>query len=146
MNSRVLSYISVVVCLVLGSLLIALRHHARQTAKLAEEESVWSLTYAIDFEPVEKGASINIYIPYDTPHCEVLVGKPTHLGLRSERRGNRIVATAPQPGGPYKINAEFELRLSPRADVVPRPGNGVSLARRPRPLPARRRRQHHPVR
>lgn len=117
MNSRVLSYISVVVCLLLGSALIAVRYHARQTAKIAEEESVWSLTYAIDFEPVEKGASLYIYIPYDTPHCEVRVGKPTHLGLRSERRGNTIVATAPQPGGPYKINAEFELRLSPRADM-----------------------------
>ena len=146
MNSRVLSYISVVVCLVLGSLLIALRHHARQTAKLAEEESVWSLTYAIDFEPVEKGASLNIYIPYDTPHCEVRVGKPTHLGLRSERRGNRIVATAPQPGGPYKINAEFELRLSPRSDLSRADDDGIPLARRPRPLPACRRREFHSVR
>jgi len=117
MNSRALSYVSVVVCLVLGSALIALRHHARQSAKLAEEESVWSLTYAIEFEPVEKGASINIYIPYDTPHCEVRVEKPTHLGLRSERRGNQIIATAPQPDGRYTINAEFTLRLSPRADV-----------------------------
>lgn len=117
MNSRVLSYISVIVCVVLGSTLIALRHHARESAKLAEEESVWSLTYAIDFEPVEKGASINIYIPYDTPHCEVRVEKPAHLGLRSERRGNRIVATAPQPDGRYTINAEFTLRLSPRADM-----------------------------
>jgi hypothetical protein len=117
MNSRVLSYISVIACVVLGTTILALRHHARQSARLAEEESVWSLTYAIDFEPVEKGASINIYIPYDTPHCEVRVGKPIHQGLRSERRGNRIVATAPNPGGPYKINAEFELRLSPRAEV-----------------------------
>jgi transglutaminase-like putative cysteine protease len=117
MNSRVLSYISVVVCLVLGTALIALRYHARQSTKIAEEESVWSLTYAIDFEPVEKGASLYIYIPYDTPYCEVRVGKPTHLGLRSERRGNTIVATAPQPGGPYKINAEFELRISPLPDM-----------------------------
>jgi 7 transmembrane helices usually fused to an inactive transglutaminase/Transglutaminase-like superfamily len=117
MNPRVLSYVSVVACLLLGSGLIALRHHARQSAKLAEEESLWSLSYEINFEPVEKGASINIYVPIDTPYCEVRVGKPSHLGLRSERRGNRIVATAPQPGGPYKINAEFELRLSPRADL-----------------------------
>ncbi len=116
MSSRVLSYVSVVVCLLLGTVLIAIRHHARQTAKMAEEESLWSLTYAIDFEPVEPGASINIYIPYDTPHCEVHAGKPSHLGLRSERRGNRIVATAPQAGGPYKITAEFELRLSPEPD------------------------------
>ncbi|MEX2092404.1 MAG: transglutaminase domain-containing protein, partial [Pirellulales bacterium] len=116
MNSRVLSYVSVVVCLLLGTMLIALRHHARQSAKLAEEESLWSLSYAIDFEPVEPGASINIYIPYETPYCEVRVVKPSHLGLRSEQRGNRIVATAPQAGWPYKINAEFELRLSPQPD------------------------------
>ncbi len=116
MNSRVLSYVSVVVCLLLGTLLIALRHHSRQSAKLAEEESLWSLTYAVDFEPVEAGASINIYIPYETPYCEVRVVKPSHLGLRSEQRGNRIVATAPQAGGPYKINAEFDLRLSPQPD------------------------------
>jgi hypothetical protein len=118
MNSRVLSYVSVVVCLILGSLLIALRYHTRQTARLAEEESVWSLTYALDFEPVEKGASLNIYIPYETPYTEVLVGKlPAQLGIRPEHRGNVIVATAAQPGGPFKINAEFELRLSPRSDV-----------------------------
>jgi hypothetical protein len=116
MNSRVLSYVSVVACLLLGTTLIALRHHARQSAKLAEEESLWSLTYAIDFEPVEPGASISIYIPYETPYCEVRVAKPSHLGLRSEQRGNRIVATAPQAGGPYKINTEFELRLSPEPD------------------------------
>lgn len=117
MSSRVLSYVSVVVCLLLGTVLIAIRHHARQTAKFAEEESLWSLTYAIDFEPDDPGASINVYIPYDTPHCQVHAGKPSHLGLRSERRGNRIVATAPQAGGPYKITAEFELRLSPEPDA-----------------------------
>ena len=118
MNSRVLSYVSVVVCLLLGTMLIALRHHARQSAKLAEEESLWSLTYAVDFEPVEPGASIDIYIPYETPYCEVRVLKPSHLGLRSEQRGNRIVVAAPplQLGGPYKINQVFDLRLSPQAD------------------------------
>lgn len=117
MNSRVLSYISVAVCLVLGTLLIATRHHARQSAKLAEEESVWNLTYSIDFEPVEKGASVYIYIPYETPHCAVRTLQPTNIGLRSEVRGNHIVATAPQPGGPYRITAPFELTLSPRPDM-----------------------------
>ncbi len=114
MNSRVLSYISVIVCVVLGTTILALRYHSRESAKQAEEESLWSLTYAIDFEPVELDATIEIYIPYDTPHCEVRVLKPSHQGLRSERRGNRIVATAPTTGGPYRINAEFELRLSPQ--------------------------------
>jgi len=117
MNSRVLSYISIAVCLVLGTLLIAMRHHARQSAKLAEEESVWNLTYSIDFEPVEKGASVYIYIPYDTPHCAVRTLQPTNIGLRSEIRGNRIIATAPQPGGPYRITAPFELTLSPQPDT-----------------------------
>jgi hypothetical protein len=117
MSSRVLSYVSVVVCLLLGTILIAIRFHARNSAKLAQEESLWSLTYAIDFEPVEPGAAIDIYIPYDTPYCEVHAGKPSHLGLRSERRGNRIVATAPQASGIYRITAEFELRLSPRPDA-----------------------------
>lgn len=118
MNSRLLSYISVAVCLVLGTLLIAMRYHARQSAKLAEEESVWNLTYSIDFEPVEKGASVYIYIPYDTPHCAVRTLQPTNIGLRSEIRGNRIIATAPQPGGgSYRITAPFELTLSPRPDM-----------------------------
>ncbi len=117
MNSRVLSYVSVVVCLILGSLLIALRHHGRESARLAEEESVWSLTYAIDFEPVERNATLNIYIPYDTPHCEVRTVKPSTPGVRTEIRGRRIIAMAPQPGGPFRITPEFELRLSRRADL-----------------------------
>jgi hypothetical protein len=117
MNSRALSYVAVTVCLVLGSLLIAMRHYARQSAKIAEEQSVWSLTYSIDFEPVDKGSSIYIYIPYDTPHCEVRALKPSNLGLRSETRGHRIVATAPQAGGPFHITSEFELTLSPRPDA-----------------------------
>lgn len=121
MNSRVLSYISIAVCLVLGTLLIATRHHARQSAKLAEEESVWNLTYSIDFEPVEKGASVYIYIPYDTPNVAVRTLQPTNIGLRSEIRGNRIIATAPQPGGPYRITAPFELTLSPRPDISREP-------------------------
>jgi hypothetical protein len=117
MNSRVLSYISVVVCLILGTALIAMRHHARQSAKLAEEESVWRLTYLVDFEPVETGASIYIYIPYDTPHCAVRTLDPTMIGLHPEIRGNRIIANAPQSGGPYRITAPFELTLSPRPDM-----------------------------
>ncbi|MGD9632682.1 MAG: 7TM domain-containing protein [Pirellulales bacterium] len=121
MNSRVLSYVSIVVCLVLGTMLIAMRHHARQSAKLAEEESVWNLTYSIDFEPLEKGASVYIYIPYDTPHCAVRVLQPTNIGLRSEIRGNRIIATAPQLGGPFRITCPFELTLSPRVDMTREP-------------------------
>jgi hypothetical protein len=117
MNSRVLSYVTFGVCLLLGTTLIALRYHARQTAQIAEEESLWKLIYDVDFEPVEPGAEIFIYIPYNTPHCQVKEVRRSHLGLRSEERGSSIVATAPQPGGPYKINAEFELRLSPRPDV-----------------------------
>lgn len=123
MNSRILSYISVVVCLLLGSALIALRYHVRQSAKLAEEESLWSLTYSIDFEPSEKEASLYLYIPYDTPHCQVRTRKPSQAeGLRSEIRGHRIIATAAQSGSLLHFNAEFELTLSPQADMSRAPG------------------------
>lgn len=117
MNSRVLSYIAMGVCLALGTIFFAIRYQARNAAQVAEEESLWNLTYDIKFEPVEPGAEISIFIPYDTPHCEVRVGKPIHLGLRSEQRGNRLVATAPQAGGPFNITAPFELRLTPRPDL-----------------------------
>ena len=43
MNSRSFSYVSVIVCLLLGTALIGLRYHIRHQATLAEQESRWQL-------------------------------------------------------------------------------------------------------
>ena len=69
--------------------------------------------YTTEFEPAEKGARVYLYIPYDTPYCEVQPGKPTSLGLHPEQRGHRFIVPASQVGGPYSISLDFDLRLSP---------------------------------
>ena len=84
MNSRVLSYISMVVCLVLGTLLIAIDTTLANRPSSPRKRAFGTSPTPSISSRSKKGASLYIYIPYDTPHCEVRVGKPTHLGLRSE--------------------------------------------------------------
>jgi len=117
MNSRTRSYITTGVLLLLGTTLIGLRYRAIHSAQTAREDSLWRLTYVIEFTENEAGAQLQIPMPRDTRHCEVVDWECINPGVGRERRGSRLFFTAPQAEGDYRIMAAFDLRLSPRAEM-----------------------------
>jgi len=129
MNSRILSYVSIGVFVLLGSLFLAARHRAIEATQQALDESYWYLTYHIDFKADDAGAQLRIAVPLNTRHCEVIKGDEIfiHTGLQGSDHGplrpngnyERRV-TAPRDGD-FSVSAKFMLRLSPVADMSREP-------------------------
>jgi hypothetical protein len=140
MNSRSLSNLAIVGFIVLGAAFIALRYHSRREADVARQDSLWELTYDIRFEatttpsdPTSPKSELQIATPFNTPHCQVLSEDLTNAGLTVERktlipsRTGEVRLFTARPGT-YAPQADFVLRLSPRAN--PRLGPGLeSLSR-----------------
>ena len=127
MNSRLLSYISIGVFLLLGAVSIAMRYDARKQAQLAQDESLWNLTYDIDFEADDAGTVVRVALPFDTRHCEIVDEQFIHTGLQGAKRGpyrltrtRELMVSAPRAGS-FNITAKFKLRLSPRMDMSREP-------------------------
>ena len=127
MNSRMLSYISMGVFLLLGAVSIAMRYDARRQAQLAQDESLWNLTYDISFEADDAGTVVRVALPFDTRYCEVVDEQFIHTGLHGTVRGpypltrtRELMVSAPRAGS-FHITAKFELRLSPRMDMSREP-------------------------
>jgi hypothetical protein len=125
MNSRSLSNLAVAGFIILGTIFLALRHHARREAEVARQDSLWELTYEIQFQatpsdPASPTSELQIATPFNTPHCQVLSEDWTNAGLAMERKvllpsrtsEVRLFTTRP---GDYAPQADFVLRLSPRA-------------------------------
>jgi hypothetical protein len=122
MNSRMLSYISIGVFLVLGTVCLLTRYESRKSAQLAQDESLWNLTYKIDFEADDAGSEVRVALPFDTRHCEVIDRELIHTGLQGDVRGpfrltgnNELQVVAPRAGS-FEVAAKFQLRLSPEED------------------------------
>lgn len=127
MSARVLSRLVVLVLVLLGVALISARYNARQQSRLALADSLWRLTYKIDFEAEprlsdqEAAASVAIGRPYPTASIEVLQEDITESdpSLQTEVKeysnsGNREFLITTRHKGQYSITAEFDLRLHAR--------------------------------
>src|SRR5687767_13883867 len=133
MNSRSLSDLAIAGFILLGAAFIGLRYHARREAEIARQDSLWELTYDIRFEatttPTDPNSQteVRIALPFNTPYCQVTQEEWTNAGLKDRRvnwrpSGTReLVLTTNQPGT-YAPQADFRLRLSPRADDSRDPG------------------------
>ncbi len=129
MNSRSLSNLAIVGFIVLGAALLGLRWHARREAEIARQDSLWELTYEIRFEatttpgdPTSEASELRIATPFNTPHVQVLREEWTHAGLSVERKellpsGTKEVRLSTTRPGTYAPQADFVLRLSPRANA-----------------------------
>jgi hypothetical protein len=134
MNSRSLSNLAIAGFIILGAAFIAIRYHARREADVARQDSLWELTYDIRFKattnPTDPTASPTVLLvarPFDTPHCQLLREEWTNAGLTyrpvtwSPSGTRDLEFTAKQPGD-FTTQADFVLRLSPRADPSRDPG------------------------
>lgn len=107
----------------LGLLTSGLRYQSRKHSQIAMEDSLWQLTYELDFsakEPLadEPDATLRIGLPSDRPHVTVVNPEFIHTGLlgrftESTSTGNHELILTTEHGGEYGITAEFEIRLSP---------------------------------
>jgi hypothetical protein len=134
MNSRSLSNLAIAGFILLGVVFIALRNHARREADIARQDSRWVLTYEVQFDTTASAAGeattpseLHIAMPFDTPHCQVLSEQWTNAGLTAKRvvyspSGTKELQLSTTQPGKYSPQADFELRLSPRADASRDPG------------------------
>lgn len=122
MNSRMLSYIATALFIFLGTLFIFLRYHSRQVAQSAREDSRWRLTYDVEFEASAPGEELRLAYPFDTRYSEVVEEKITNPGLRNEIRPpykwsrTRDILIPARQAATYRVTADFELKMSPRAN------------------------------
>jgi 7 transmembrane helices usually fused to an inactive transglutaminase/Transglutaminase-like superfamily len=120
MNSRALSTLAVAGLLLLGALCLGFRYHARQVAQAAREDSLWRLTYDVNFESRPGGAEVYLALPFETRYIELLEENWNHLGLEADLRtwapsGTRRLALSTQQDREFDVvTATFVLRLSPR--------------------------------
>ncbi len=124
MSARVLSQFVVLVLVFLGVVAVGARYNARQQSQLALADSLWRLTYKIDFEAAPKltdqeaAASITLGRPYPTSAVEILPETITESdpSLQSSSKehsvsGNREYVISTRHKGKYNVIAEFDLRL-----------------------------------
>lgn len=134
MNSRSLSNLAIAGFILLGAAFIAMRYHARREADVARQDSLWELTYEIQFDatttpsdPTSGPSELRIATPFNTPYCQVLDEDWTNAGLKVERKdlspsGTQEVRLSTTRPGNYAPQGDFVLRLSPRANASQGPG------------------------
>ena len=123
MSARSLSQFVVLVFVLLGLLSTGLRYQGRKQSQTAVEDSLWRLTYELQFtakEPLadEPDATLRVGLPADRAHVAILKEEFIHNGLDDEftpprKTGNRELVLTTEHGGQYGVRAEFEMRLSP---------------------------------
>jgi len=107
---------TVIILVITGSLCVAARLKALYRSHLPRGESVWRLTYDIEF-PTVKGGKTYIAIPDNTPHSRVFRETFSHQGiwmdiLKSKRTLEREAVIVPIVG--YKqarFIAQFDIHL-----------------------------------
>jgi hypothetical protein len=123
-SARVLSQLVVIAFVLLGLLTAGLRYQARHASQTALEDSLWKLTYDLEFSAKdtlsgEPDASLRIGLPANWPHVEVQDPEYIHdrrlIGeIREfEKTGTRELNLTTEHGGEYVVKLEFEIRLSP---------------------------------
>jgi hypothetical protein len=126
LSSRPLSTIATIGCVLLGTILVAVRYHARQEAQMAREESLWLLTYEMEFatKPVagSERARLRMPMPFSTRFCEILEYSATHSDLEAIDRTESLTRTrelslTTQGVGEYHASANFRFRLRPTSDL-----------------------------
>jgi hypothetical protein len=109
--------------ILLGLVTAGLRYQTRHESQIAQEDSLWRLTYELKFtakEPLagEHDATLRVGLPADRSHVEVVDSEYIHNGLEGDitepnATGDRELILTTEHGGEYGVSAEFEIRLSP---------------------------------
>ena len=106
--------------LVAGALCVGVRFYARRQMQLVHGDSVWRLTYTVDFRARRAGAKVHVAMPSDMPQARVFRQDLLYSGLaplrsRPSRAANRESELATLRSGDYALSARFDIHLSPNA-------------------------------
>ena len=120
------AFLILVLC---GVLSVVVHYRARGHARLGQGETVWRLTYFIEFVARQSGAELRVATPADTQHSRVFRQDFRQDNLRIDPRGRsssqarEIVALAEQPGR-CESTLQFDIRLNSRDNRL---GNGAPV-------------------
>lgn len=120
MNARKAVPCVVATLVVLGSACVGVRVYLRRQMAMVPGDSLWRISYTVEFHARKVGARLRLGIPADTPHARVFRQDLFHSGLtpargRPSRAGNREAdLTAVRPGV-CSATARFDVHLSPRS-------------------------------
>jgi len=104
---------------VLGTVCTATRGYVRRQMPLTRGDSLWRLTYSVEFRARKAGAKVLVGVPADTRRARVYRQDLIYTGLdpvrsRPSRASNREVELVALRRGPYTLTARFDFHLSPR--------------------------------
>lgn len=119
MSARVLSQLVALGFILLGLLAFGTRYLTRSEARIALQDSLWRLTYDIDFDVTGPVGDMRISLPTSTPAAEIEDEERSNIGLKEEikttpQSRNRELLVSTQSSGAYEVKAEFEILLQPR--------------------------------
>ncbi len=119
MSARVLSQIVALVFVLLGIVCFSARYYSRTEAKVAQQDSLWRLTYDIGFDLGPPETEVVVGLPTSSPAAEVEVEELSYTNLHNEIREtplskNRELVVDTNIAGPFRVTAEFDIRLRPR--------------------------------
>ncbi len=94
--------------------------NARHSDRLAHGDTVWRLTYDVNFRPAKSGTGIRAALPYSTQHNRVfretfLYPESSMYLVRNRRtQGREAIAVALAGSNPSRFVADFDIHVSPR--------------------------------
>ena len=125
MNARKTTPWVVAALAALAAASIGLRLYAQHEWELSDGDSLWRLTYTVEFYARQAGAKLYVALPADTPHSRVFRQNLIYAGLtaerlRASRSQTREISLATLRNGNYtadsKLIARFHIHLSPRSE------------------------------
>jgi hypothetical protein len=118
-SARVLSQIVAAGFILLGLLAFSARYYSRTEAKIALQDSLWRLTYDVNFNVTGPVGNLRVSLPTSNRAAQIEVEEISTTNLQDEIRvtpisQNRELIVSSQSSGPYSVKAEFDIRLRPR--------------------------------
>mgnify|MGYP000054366985 CR=1 FL=1 len=102
-----------------GLLSLVLRRSGRDELPLGRDDHLWRLSYEIDFKASAAGARLRVAVPNGGLHSRVFREDIRYTGLRAERlqkmASTRELSVTTLRGGQFRLEARFDVHLSPRA-------------------------------
>ena len=114
---QVARWVIVSVC-VAGMVAVGLRVYSRHDVPMTEGDSVWRLAYDVSFRAPEAGMRLRVAIPDGAPHSRIFREDLRYTGLKTERMRSaaetRELSVVTQRDGEFRLEARFDIHLSPR--------------------------------
>ncbi len=114
---QVARWVVISLCLA-GVAAIGLRVRSRRDVPMTQGDSVWRLTYDVSFRAPEAGMRLRVAVPDGGPHSRIYREDLRHTGLKTDRMRSRAetreLSVVTQRDGEFRLEARFDIHLSPR--------------------------------